>query len=176
MEAQNNDSKALIIIDIQDFYFPGGKAELVEPEKAVEQAKLMLDYFRMNNELIIHVKHNFGIGGDIYDLVRPLQGEKVFTKNEVNAFADTDLDAHLHENQIKKLVLCGMQTHMCLEAATRAAHDLGYQCIVIQDACATRDVTFDGVTVRAKDVHFSTLATLKNYATIITASDYISKK
>jgi hypothetical protein len=37
--AQKLDSTALILIDIQDFYFPGGKVELVEPEKASNKPK-----------------------------------------------------------------------------------------------------------------------------------------
>jgi len=73
-------------------------------------------------------------------------------------------------------MLCGMQTHMCLEAATRAAHDLGYQCTVIQDACATRDLTFNGVTMKAKDVHYSTLATLKSYAKILTLQEFLGSQ
>jgi len=35
-----------------------------------------------------------------------------------------------------------MQTQMCVEAAIRAGHDFGFECVVVQDACATRDVKF----------------------------------
>ena len=136
------DSTALLIIDIQNFYFPGGDAPLVEPEKAAEQAKVLLDYFRKNDGLVVHVKHNYEPGGDIYPLLKPRPNEKIFTKNDVNAFLGTGLNDYLQQHHIKNVVLCGMQTHMCLEAATRAAHDLGYKCTVVEDACATRDLTF----------------------------------
>ncbi len=53
-----------------------------------------------------------------------------------------------------------MQTHMCLEAAVRAGHDYGFQCLVIKDACATKDLKFDGNIIKAEDVHNSTFATL----------------
>lgn len=171
--AQKLDSTALIIIDIQNFYFSGGKAELVEPEKAGEQAKQLLAYFRENKGLVVHVRHNFEPGGEIHDLVKPIEGEKVFSKSEVNAFLNTGLNDYLAKNNIKNLVLCGMQTHMCLEAGTRAAHDLGYKCTVIEDACATRDLTFGDVTIEAKDVHYSTLSTLQSYATILNLADYL---
>jgi nicotinamidase-related amidase len=171
--AEKLDSTALILIDIQDFYFPGGAAELVEPEKAAEQAKSVLEYFRKENGLIVHVRHDFEPGGNIHQLVKPIDGEKVFTKKEVNAFLGTGLQDYLDVHRIKNLVLLGMQTHMCLEAATRAAHDLGYQCYVIGDACATRDLKFGDITVKASDVHASTLATLKNYGLVTTADEFL---
>jgi len=171
--AQKLDSTALILIDIQEFYFPGGAAELSEPEAAAEQAKKILTYFRENNRLVVHVRHDFEPGGDIHKLVEPIRGEKVFTKREVNAFLGTGLKDYLDQYHIKNVVLAGMQTHMCLEGGTRAAHDLGYQCTVIGDACATRDLKFGESTITAKDVHASTLATLKSYAKIQSAEDFL---
>ena len=173
--AQKLDSTALIIIDIQDFYFPGGASELVEPEKAADQAKILLDYFRENKGLVIHVKHIFEPGGNINERVKPVSGEKVFSKNEVNAFLNTGLNDYLKTNHIKNVILCGMQTQMCLEAATRAAHDLGYKCTVIDDACATRDLTFGDKIVKAADVHLSTLSTLKSYGKVVNLNEFLKK-
>ena len=171
--AQKLDSTALILIDIQEFYFPGGAAELAEPEAAAEQAKKILDYFRENEGLVVHVRHDFEPGGDIHKLVEPTDDEKVFTKKEVNAFLGTGLKDYLDRYHIQNVVLVGMQTHMCLEGGTRAAHDLGYHCTVIGDACATRDLKFGETTITAKDVHASTLATLKSYAKIQSADDFL---
>jgi nicotinamidase-related amidase len=173
--SQKTDSTALIIIDIQDFYFPGGSLPLFEPEKAAAKAAIVLDYFRKNKALVVHVRHESKSGSSIYKLVAPLPGEKVIPKNEVNAFLKTDLENYLRENKISKLVLCGMQTHMCLEAATRAAHDLGFDCTVIDDACATRDLKYGEILIKAKDVHCSTLATLKSYAKIMTIAEFTGK-
>jgi len=69
-----------------------------------------------------------------------------------------------------------MQTHLCLEAATRTAHDFGYKCTVIEDVCATRDVKFGEITVKAKDVHYSTLATLKNYGKVVNLKGYMESQ
>lgn len=174
--AQKPDSTALILIDIQNFYFPGGAAALVEPEKAAEQAKVLLNYFRENNELVVHVKHDFSPGGEIHELVKPLESEKVFIKKEVNAFLNSGLNDYLKQNNIKYVTLCGMQTHMCLEAATRAAHDFGYECTVVEDACATRNLKFGEITVNARDVHYSTLATLKSYAKIANLIEFLESQ
>ncbi len=173
VKSQTLDSTALILIDIQYFYFPGGDMELSEPEKAAEKAKQLLDFFREKKALVVHVKHEHNPGGDIYKLVAPLESEKVFSKKEVNSFLGTGLEEYLKQNHIKKLVLCGMQTHICLEGATRAGHDLGYECTVIKDACATRDLIFDDVLTPAKQVHYSTLATLRNYAKIMGIDEFL---
>jgi nicotinamidase-related amidase len=167
--------KALLIIDIQDFYFPGGKSALVGPEKAAANAALLLDNFRKEKLLVIHVRHNSEPGGKINNIVRPLPGEKIISKDEVNCFLGTDLLTFLKENKIDTLVICGMQTHMCVEAATRAASDYGFRCILIHDACATKDLTFEGKTVRAEDVHYSTLNTLKSYAVVESTNEYLKK-
>lgn len=172
-KSQTLDSTALILIDIQYFYFPGGDMELSEPEKAAEKAKQLLDFFREKKALVIHVRHEHNPGGDIYKLVAQLESEKVFTKKEVNSFLGTGLDEYLKQNHIKKLVLCGMQTHMCLEGATRAGHDLGYECTVIKDACTTRNLKFDDVVTPAKQVHYSTLAMLRNYAKIMGTDEFL---
>ena len=97
-------------------------------------------------------------------------------KNEVNAFLNTGLKDYLDEYQIKNVVLCGMQTHMCLEAATRAVHDLGFNCTVAGDACATQDITYNNVTTSAEQVHSSTLATLRNYGKVISTEEYLEGK
>ena len=163
----------LILIDIQDFYFPGGDVPLVEPEAAALQAQKVLEYFRKNKGLVVHVKHAYEPGGDIHPLVKPVEREKVFTKKEVNSFLGTGLDEYLKENHIKYVVLAGMQTHMCLEGGTRAAHDLGYRCTVVEDACATRDLKYNNEVIPARQVHLSTLSTLKSYARIVTTEEFL---
>jgi nicotinamidase-related amidase len=164
---------ALLLIDIQDFYFPGGKSALVGPEAAAKNAALLLDKFRKENKLVIHVRHNSEPGGKINDAVKPLGGEKIITKDEVNAFKGTDLHALLQQNSIDTLVICGMQTHMCVEAATRAAADLGYSCILVHDACATKDLKFGDKLIKASDVHFSTLSTLRSYAKVVAVEEFL---
>jgi nicotinamidase-related amidase len=177
VNAQTNDAKtALLLIDIQDFYFAGGASELINPIPASLNAQKLLFQFRQKEQLIIHVKHGTGSGTDIHPTVSPLASEKVIVKNEVNSFIKTDLLDFLQKNGIKKLVICGMQTHMCVEAATRAASDLGFECIVISDACATKNLTYAKKTVKAKDVQISTLATLKSYASIMNTEEYLRTK
>jgi nicotinamidase-related amidase len=159
---------ALLIVDIQDFYFPGDGPGLVNVFPASLNAKEVLQAFREKKQLVVHIKHKAVRGGEIHKNVEPIAGEKVITKNEVNSFLNTDLLDYLKKNEITRLVIMGMQTHLCLEAATRAGHDYGFECVVVGDACATKDVKFGDKTVKAEDVHNSTLATINsNYGKVI---------
>ncbi len=159
---------ALILIDIQDFYFPGGLMPLVEPEAASANAARLLERARQAGRLVLHVGHNASAGRGFHADVAPRQGEAIVMKDDVNAFLGTDLQARLEAAGIRRVVLCGMQTHMCLEAAARAAHDLGYQVVVVGDACATRDLKHADTVVPADQVHAATLATLeRTYAWVV---------
>lgn len=160
---------ALLIIDVQEFYFPGGRMQLENPELAGLNAGLLLDHFRKRGMPVYHVRHNFEPGGDIHPYVKPAGDERVISKDQVNAFLGTGLDEIMLQDSIEQLVICGMQTHMCVEAAVRAAHDLGFVCLLASDACATRALQFEEHIISAKNVHYSTLNTLQgSYARVLT--------
>ncbi len=51
-------------------------------------------------------------------------------------------------------------SHLCVDATTRAAFDLGFRCTLVTDACATRDLTFEGTKIPANFVHGAFMAAL----------------
>jgi len=167
---------ALLIVDIQAFYFPGEGLGLENAVQAGLNAGRVLGVFRDKKQTVVHVRHQAKKGFDFYHTVLPIEGEKVITKTEVNSFYNTDLLQYLKVQHINRLVIIGMQTHMCLEAAVRAGHDYGFECVVIADACATRDLKYGESLVKAADVHASTLATLANggYARVISLDQFLS--
>jgi nicotinamidase-related amidase len=167
---------ALLVIDVQNFYFPGGRSELVEPEKAAEKAAVAILAARETGNPIIYIQHKSAAGMEIHDIVKPAEGEKIFVKEEVNSFLGTGLKEYIDALGIDTLVICGMQTQMCVEAAVRAAHDYGYSVILLHDACATRNLKFGDREVTAADVHASTLATLKSYGTILSVAEWTAKE
>lgn len=74
-------------------------------------------------------------------------------------------------------MICGAMSHMCVDAGTRAASDLGYRCFVVHDACATRDQECEGAVVPAAQVHAAFMAALKfGYATSVSAAEYLAGK
>ena len=159
---------ALLIIDIQDFYYPGGALPLSAPEAAGANAALLLARAREKGALVVHVGHNASAGRGFHAEVAPREGEAVVMKDEVNAFLGTDLQQRLQAAGIKRVIICGMQTHMCVEAATRAASDLGYEVLLVGEACATRDLKYGDAVVPAAQVQAATLATLdRTYAKVV---------
>jgi nicotinamidase-related amidase len=174
MEAQK--SHALLVIDIQNFYFPGGRSELVEPVQAAEKAAVAIAHARAENNPVIYIQHKSAAGMEINDLVKPAPGEAIFVKEEVNSFLGTGLAEHIKGLGSDTLVICGMQTQMCVEAAVRAASDLGWYVFLLHDACASRNLKFGDREVTAADVHASTLAAMKSYATVLSVEEWIKRQ
>lgn len=167
---------ALLIIDIQDFYFPGGFSELVEPETAAKNAASILNQFREKELPVIHIQHQTDTQMSIHHTVKPIVGETIIVKNEINCFNGTSLKAHIDSLGITTLVIVGMQTHMCVEAATRASYDYGYTVYLIEDACATKQLEYKNTTIMSQQVQASTFSTLANYAEILTTEKYLDSK
>ncbi|CAN5500930.1 cysteine hydrolase family protein [soil metagenome] len=170
--------RALIVVDIQNDYFPGGKWTLSGMDAAADNAAKVLDSARQNGDLIVHVRHEFPTadapffapgshGAKIHSKVRNKEGEHVVVKEHINSFRNTDLAEVLDKNDIDEVVVCGAMSHMCIDAVSRAANDFGYNVIVVHDACATRDVEFNGKVTAASDVHNAYMSALQfGYATL----------
>jgi nicotinamidase-related amidase len=173
--------QALVLVDIQNDYFAGGAMELVGMEAAAERAAAMLAHFRAQGWPVFHIQHvstrpgaTFFLPGtsgvEHHGSVAPREGETIVRKHFPNAFRESGLVAGLEAAGAKQLVICGAMSHMCIDATTRAAFDLGYDCSVIADACATRDLVFNGETVAAANVHAAFMAALASpYARVVAA-------
>ena len=166
-----HDSHALILVDIQNDYFSGGRNPVVGAEAATRVAKQVLDKAREEHEPIIHIQHislrpnaTFFLpdtpGAEIHPLVAPLPDEIVVQKHHPNAFRETTLLDELRSRQISRLSFCGMMTHMCIDTTVRAASDLGFQCVVVGEATATKDLIHGNVAVPAAHVQAAFLAGL----------------
>ena len=174
---------ALVLIDLQNDYFPGGRMELVGADAAVGQAARLLAAFRQRGQPVIHVQHvstragaTFFLpdtaGVQIHAAVQPQAGEAVVVKHFPNAFRETGLQAALRDAGASQLVVAGMMTHMCVDTTVRAAADLGWPCQIAHDACATRDLQFGGAQVAAADVQLAFLAALNGaFAAVRPAAD-----
>jgi len=162
-------SAVLLLVDIQNDYFPGGAMELNFSEEAGKRASQLLQAFRERALPVVHVRHvsnrpgaTFFLpgtkGAEIHELVRPLQGEQVFVKHFPLA--------------PERLIIAGMMTHVCIDTTVRAAADLGFTCTLAGDACATRDLSFDGKPIPAEMVQAAFLAALNGtYAQLKTSEE-----
>ena len=176
---------ALLIIDIQKDYFPGGKMELKNPLEAAKKAYLLLQCFREHGGHHVHIQHislepdaKFFIkgdgGSDIHDSAAHFEGEAIVSKHEPNSFLNTDLLERLKGWGIERVVITGMMTHMCVDATARAAADYGFKVIIAEDACATRDLKYGDTVIPADHVQKAFLAALKSYGDVMKSEEIIA--
>ncbi len=176
----------LLLVDIQNDYFPNGNMELEGSLEASLRAKEVLRFFRNKPLPVVHIQHislqqtaTFFLpdteGVNIHPNVQPLPEEIVIRKHYPNSFRGTSLLDHLQQEQIRRVVICGMMTHMCVDATTRTAFDYGLECIVLHDACATRSLSFNGQHIPSGQVHGAFLAALDGtYARVKSVEEFLS--
>lgn len=177
--------RAVIVVDVQNEYFSSGKLPLVNIEQAAANAARVIDVARRNKDLLVHVHHEFpdpnapvftpgSDGVNIHKSVAPKGDGLVILKHYPNSFLKTSLKASLDAAGIEEVVVIGAMSHMCIEATSRAASDFGYKVTVLEDACATMDLVFNGVTVPAAQVHATAMAALEfAYASVKPTSAYV---
>lgn len=178
---------ALLLIDIQNDYFPNGRMPLEKSTEACLKAQEALQVFRQHKLPVFHVQHistrsdavhllPCTKGIEFHPNVQPLKNETIIKKHYPNSFKDTTLLAQLQKAQINHLVIAGMMTHLCIDASVRAAGDLGFACTLLQDACATRNLEFNNMIIPAQSVNNAFLAALqRNYATLLTTKEFLQK-
>lgn len=175
----------LVLVDIQNDYFPGGSMELVGMEPAGKKARDLLVLFREEQWPTFHIQHistykgaTFFLpntsGAEIHASLKPRPQDEVIQKHYPNSFRETNLIEKLTDAGVKNIVICGAMSHMCIDATTRAAFDLGFNCTVIHDGCATRNLEFGGKTIPAEAVHAAFMAALgAAYARVLSSDEFI---
>jgi len=144
-------------------------------KRAVKNAQRLLNLCRKKGFDVVHVrmqgptdnpKHtakvNRKIGliispkfadGEFIDEVKPLPSELVITKTNGGALSGTNLDFILRNMDIDSLILVGFLTDQCVLATSLHAADLGYDVLIVEDACTTRSKMLHDATLLAqKDV------------------------
>jgi len=160
--------------------------ELARMIEASLNAKDLLSLFRKNQWPTFHIQHiaehegaTFFLpnteGSELHRSIKPLPEETIIQKKFPNSFRETTLLKELKNARVEEVVICGAMSHMCIDATTRAAADLEYSCMVVHDACATRNLEFGGINISAEDVHGSFMAALGSaYANILSFNEFQS--
>ena len=181
-------SEALLLVDIQNDYFKNGAMELVNMENAAENAAILLALFRKKSLPVYYCRHialregaTFFLpdteGSEIHQSVWPSQDESVIVKRFPNSFRETVLLSQCHKDRVDTLVICGAMSHMCIDATTRAAFDLGFKCIVVEDACATKNLEFKGRKISFLDVHSAFMAALDTvFASVVSVKHFTKRE
>lgn len=160
---------ALLVIDFQNEYFEGS-LPIPNGISALRNTQRLIDFSDQHGMPVFHVRHvapsdspvfaDGGVLAEFHPDLRPAPNHSVLHKTSVSVFATTDLDRRLKSLGVQTLIVTGLMTHACVAGAARDAVPLGYNVIVVDDACATRDLdTADGV-LPHEVLHRSALATI----------------
>ncbi|WP_313622977.1 cysteine hydrolase family protein [Achromobacter sp.] len=165
-------STALLVIDFQNEYF-NGKLPIPDGKAALGNAQRLIAHADQAKIPVFHIQHVTPAGspvfadqsptGEFHEDLQPAPHHKVVRKSSVSAFPTTNLDEQLKAAGVKTLVITGLMTHACVAGAARDAVPLGYQVIVAEDACATRDLDRgDGSVVRHDSLHQAALGSIED--------------
>ena len=144
-------SQALLVIDIQNDYFPGGGFPLWNSEAVLEHTEAAIRRAEARGIPVIHIQHvadsrqglapffNEGTPGvAIHPRIRAAApAAPVVVKQFADSFEQTTLEAELERRGIQELLVCGMMTQNCVThtAISKAAEK--YQVAVLSDCCTT---------------------------------------
>lgn len=177
---------ALALIDIQNDYFQGGRNELVNTEQTLVHVKQALSLFREEGLPIFHIQHinlqeNAAFflpdsdGVKIHEQIFPQTDEKIILKHTPDSFYQTELERRLKIRDISRLVICGMMSHMCIDTTVRTAKRLGYEVLLLCDACATKDLIWNNAVIPAENVHATFMASLQGtFAKVIETKELLN--
>lgn len=177
---------ALVVVDVQQDYFPGGAFPLVGPEEAAQAAGRVLSAAREAGLVVVHVQHHSVDGTPflrpdtpgvrIHPAVTPGPGEALVVKHTPNSFLGTGLEELLRERGVADLVVLGMMTSMCVDSTVRSAAERGFAVTVVADACAAPDLELAGAQVPGAVAHTAFLAALGDgFARVVTAGELVEE-
>ncbi len=176
---------ALIPIDMQEgFYLPPIRP-LNNPFVDANGLRL-LGLWRERGWPIVHVKHDSIHAGStlhpthpgniLREGFEPRAGEPLVGKSVNCAFVGTDLELRLRRMKVDKVVLFGLYADMCVSTTARIASNLGFDTIVVADACASIDLQdIDGATIPGDAIFRAHLATLNaEFARVVRTDDVLA--
>jgi nicotinamidase-related amidase len=178
---------ALLIIDVQMGLDDPSLGRRNNPDAEANIARLLAAW-REGERPLIHIRHNSTEpnsplrpelpGNAFKEEVRPLPGEKQFSKTVNSAFIGTGLTEYLHGQGIDSLVVVGLTTDHCVSTSVRMAANLGFGVTLVADATATHERTgYDGVLYSAEEIHKVNLVSLAGeFCTVCLTDDLLQDR
>jgi nicotinamidase-related amidase len=145
-----SNNTALLIIDVQMALFLRGKYDgkkIFQAEQLLQNIRTLIQKACSSNTPIFYVQHTdnryLRQGSSFWEIhpqIKPEANDTVILKYHVDSFNNTNLHEQLKSLDIQRLVICGLQTELCVDTACRAAFSLGYkQNIFVSDGHSTFD-------------------------------------
>jgi len=138
-------SRALVVIDVQVGMFDPADP-VHDGDRLLARVAALLERARAAGAPVLFVRQDGKPGSPlapdapghaVHPAVAPLAGEVQLRKTTPDSFHGTALDAMLHARGINEVVLCGIQTDLCVDTTCRRAASLGYDVILVRDAHST---------------------------------------
>ncbi|QQE77845.1 cysteine hydrolase family protein [Alicyclobacillus sp. SO9] len=151
-----NNNAALLVIDVQVGMFLESDP-VYSGSLLLDRIHGLLEKTRAAGMPVFYVQHNAGVGDplepntpgwNIHPDITPLDGDIIIHKSTPDAFYKTNLQNELDSRHIRRLVLAGIQTEICVDTTCRRAFSLGYEAVLVKDAHST----WDRGNLRAKDI------------------------
>jgi len=178
-------SAALLIIDVQQAIDHPSWGPRNNPQAEANIAALLAAW-RATVRPIYHVRHDstepqshyrpHQPGHEFKAEAMPHSGETVIAKRTNSAFIGTDLESRLRTARVETLIVAGVITNNSVEATVRMAGNLGFETLLVEDACFTfgrKD--WDGTWRTAAEVHAMSLANLAGeYASVVGTAEILA--
>jgi len=146
--SRKQSDKTLVIIDLQNDYFPDGAFPLWDADRTLANTVAAMGRAAEAGVPVILVQHVakgaapfFNAGSTGVELhpaiLEAAAGAEVVVKTHADAFLDTVLEETLQKTGTRELLVCGMMTQNCVThtAISRAAEK--YRVSVLADCCTT---------------------------------------
>jgi nicotinamidase-related amidase len=89
--------------------------------------------------------------------LKTMGNDVIFIKTTSGSFTSTDLDHQLRNLGLDTVIVVGVVTNFCVETTARSASDLGFQIIVIDDACAAWTPSLHETSLRVLELRYATV-------------------
>lgn len=128
---------ALVVIDIQEKLLPAVERR----EELVRNCRLLIRLAGiMEIPVLLTTQYSRGLGSTVPEIAELLPGVRPIDKVEFGCFGREEFRATLHElpGQRTTLLLCGMESHICVMQTALGALDSGYMVHIASDAVSSR--------------------------------------
>lgn len=170
--------KALLVIDLQNDYFPSGKFPLWNTDRTLNNIKEAIEKANQLDIPVIHIQHiadsamgispffNEGTkGADIHPaILKAAPDGDIVVKKFADSFEQTNLEAVLQKHNVTELLVCGMMTQNCIThtAISKAAEK--YDVSILADCCTTVDEMIHNIALHAVSTRVPLITTQQAFS------------
>ena len=158
--------KALIVIDVQNDYFTGGRFPLEGADEALQRTLTLIGNARRNGALVIAVQHLAAadapffatgtIGAELHPALQSvLDGDTVVIKQEADSFLGTNLGELLKQNDVDAIHLAGMMTQHCVTHTALSPDASGFDITIHAEGCAAPTRALSALAISGLKARFS---------------------